>query len=299
MNNSKDALFNKANRNYKDTLFRTVFKEPKELLSLYNALNNTEYANPSDLEIVTLENAIYMNVKNDLACIVDCHLQLYEHQSTVNPNMPLRDLLYVVHEYEKLFTENTLYSSKQIKVPTPAFIVFYNGTAKQPERLEMKLSDAFEVSTREPALELKVIQININHGYNQALMSKCQTLKEYSLYINRVRTHIKKMPLENAVELAVSECINEGILSDFLIQNKSEAISMSIFEFDEEREMALIRRDEREIGREEGRLEGIHAYISLCHKIGYSKEKTLTNLISEFKLSTSEANAYLEKYYSK
>lgn len=109
----------------------------------------------------------------------------------------------------------------------------------------MKLSDAFEVPTREPALELKVIQLNINYGHNQALMSKCRTLKEYALFVNRVRTHTKEMPLENAVELAVSECINEGILSDFLIQNKSEAISMSIFEFDEEREMAHIRRDEQ------------------------------------------------------
>ena len=139
--------FSIENRNYKDTLFRRIFGTPETLLNLYNALNNTTYDDVNDLKIVTLENAIYMNIKNDLACVVDCHLNLYEHQSSINPNMPLRDLLYVAREYEKLFSDKTLYSIKQVKIPAPNFIVFYNGTATQPERLEMKLSDAFEIPT--------------------------------------------------------------------------------------------------------------------------------------------------------
>lgn len=172
MNNHKPDYAQKENRNYKDTLFRKVFSTPEALLSLYNALNDTDYANPDDLKIVTLENAIYLNMKNDLACVVNCHLNLYEHQSSINPNMPLRDLFYVAKEYEKLFSDKTLYSIRQIKIPAPSFIVFYNGTEAQPERLEMKLSDAFEIPAANPALELKVIQLNINAGYNKALMEK-------------------------------------------------------------------------------------------------------------------------------
>lgn len=342
MYNQTQSLSIRENRNYKDTLFRMIFKEPCELLSLYNALNDTNYTNPEDLEIVTLENAIYMNMKNDLACVVDCHLQLYEHQSSVNPNMPLRDLLYVAREYEKLFGEVTLYSTKQVKIPTPSFIVFYNGSAKQPERVEMKLSDAFEIPVENPSLELKVVQLNINHGHNKALLEKCRTLQEYSIYVERVRLHAQHKPLKEAVEQAVSECIKEGILARFLTQYRTEAISMSIFEYDEEREMKLIRQAEREMGWEEGhaegwrtghdeglsiglaeghvagvaagkaegkaegraegraeglaegRAEGITAFITFCNELHISEEEIISQLMSKFSLSNSDATAYLE-----
>ena len=303
MNSQRNELSLKENRNYKDTLFRMIFREPRELLSLYNALNGTHYQNPADLEIVTLENAIYMNMKNDLACVVDCHLNLYEHQSTVNPNMPLRDLLYVAREYEKLFTDTTLYSARQVKIPTPAFIVFYNGSVSQPERLELKLSDSFEVPTGEPALELKVIQLNINHGHNEALMEKCRTLREYAIYMERVRTYAQRKPLREAVEQAVTECMKEGILSRFLSQYKAEAISMSIFEYDEEREMKLIRQSERELGWEEGhrdgwtagKSEGIRAFITLCKELDFSEDETISQLMAKFEVTASDARNYIEK----
>ena len=303
MNKQQNELSAKENRNYKDTLFRMIFREPNELLSLYNALNDTNYENPADLKIVTLENAIYMNMKNDLACVVDCHLNLYEHQSTINPNMPLRDLLYVAREYEKLFADTTLYSAKQVKIPTPAFVVFYNGSVNQPDRLEIKLSDAFEIPTDTPALELKVIQLNINHGHNKLLMEKCRTLREYALYVERVRTYTKTKPLKEAVEQAVTECICEGILSGFLTRYKTEAISMSIFEYDEEKEMKLIRQSERELGweeghkdgKQEGKQEGILAFITLCHELKLSEEDMVSQLMAKFALSPSEAMAYIQK----
>ncbi|MGN1148601.1 MAG: hypothetical protein ACI4TB_09275 [Lachnospiraceae bacterium] len=257
MNNSKNltATLSAAqeklpaeNRNYKDTLFRLIFKEPKELLSLYNAIHDTRYTKPEELQIVTLENGIYMCMKNDLACIVDCHLSLYEHQSTFNPNMPLRDLFYVAKEYEKLLADKTLYASTLVKIPAPSFITFYNGKEKQPERLEMKLSDAFEIPMDKPALELHVIQLNINTGFNKELMKKCRTLQEYTLYVERVRKYAEEKPLKEAVEQAVQECIKEGILDKFLTRYRREAVSVSIFEYDEEREIALIRKAEREAG---------------------------------------------------
>lgn len=117
-----------ANRNYKDTVFRMLFSDKKNLLSLYNAVNSRDYTNPDDLEIVTLENAIYMGMKNDLAFIIDTNLYLYEHQSTYNPNMPLRDLFYISSEYQKMLDQKSLYSSSLQKIPTPNFIEFYNGS---------------------------------------------------------------------------------------------------------------------------------------------------------------------------
>lgn len=89
-------------RNYKDSVFRMLYREKKELLSLYNAVNQTHYENEADLKVTTLENAIYMNMKNDVSCVVDLRMNLYEHQATVNPNMPLRDLFYVARLFENL-----------------------------------------------------------------------------------------------------------------------------------------------------------------------------------------------------
>ena len=155
-------------RNYKDTIFRMIFKNKRELLILYNAVNGTHYTNPDDLEITTLENAIYMNVKNDISCVLDMRMNLYEHQSTFNPNMPLRDLFYIARLYEELVTDENIYSSRRIMLPTPKFIIFYNGVDEQPERKVMKLSDSFEIKG-EVNLELTAVQLNINPGYNEEL----------------------------------------------------------------------------------------------------------------------------------
>ena len=192
-------------RGYKDTLFRMLFKEPEDLLTLYNAVNGTAYTESSDLQIVTLENAIYMNMKNDLAFLIDSSLNLYEHQSSFNPNMPLRDLIYVAKEYQKLVNASSLYSSKQIKIPTPRFVVFYNGTEKQPEIRILRLSDAYEQLTVEPELELAVTVYNINPGNNEKLLTDCPLLGEYMQYVNRVRQYTETMELAAAVEQAVTE----------------------------------------------------------------------------------------------
>ncbi len=138
-------------KNHKDRLFRMIFREKKELLSLYNAVNGTSYTNAEDLEIVTLENAIYMNMKNDLAFIMDSYLNLYEHQSTYSPNMPLRDLFYIAKELQGQIDHRDLYRNTLIKIPTPRFLVFYNGSEEQAEKKYLRLSDAFQKSMDAPA----------------------------------------------------------------------------------------------------------------------------------------------------
>ena len=243
-----------ANRKYKDTIFRMLFSDKKNLLSLYNALNGKNYSDCDQLEIVTLENAIYMSMKNDLAFILDLALFLWEHQSTYNPNIPLRDLMYIAKEYEKYIKEKgiSLYSNRQQKIPAPQFIVFYNGNRNIGERMEHRLSDAYETSNGEPALELKVLVININEGYNQKLMESCQILKEYAQYVSKVRTYKKTLKLNEAVEKAVEECIQEGILREFFLKHRAEVVAMSIFEYDREWEEEILRKEEFEAGKELG-----------------------------------------------
>ena len=242
----------KANRNYKDTVFRMLFSDRKNLLSLYNAVNQTDYRNPEELEIVTLENAIYMGMKNDLAFIMDTNLYLYEHQSTYNPNMPLRDLFYICSEYQKLVDKKSLFSSTLQKIPAPNFIEFYNGSTEIADCTELRLSSAFEHLSGELKLELVVTVFNVNEGHNAELMQHCSMLKEYAQYVARVRHYASDMPLNQAVKRAVDECIREGILAEFLARNRNEVISMSIFEYDKELEEKKLRKAEYEYGFAEG-----------------------------------------------
>ena len=246
-----------VNRNYKDTIFRMLFSDRENLLSLYNAINGTSYDNPEELEIVTLENAIYMGMKNDLAFIIDTNLFLYEHQSTYTPNMPLRDLFYISAEYQKLVNQKSLYSSALQKIPAPNFIVFYNGMDKKEDRWENCLSEAYENLFGEPKLELKVVTLNINEGRNRELLEQCQTLREYAAYVALVRKYAKSMELEAAVKKAVDKCIHDGILEEFLQRNRAEVIAVSIFEYDKEEEERKLRKAEFEAGEQSGIEKGI------------------------------------------
>ena len=260
-----------TNRNYKDTVFRMLFSDRKNLLSLYNAVSGAHYDDPEKLEIVTLENAIYMGMKNDLAFIIDTDLFLYEHQSTYNPNMPLRDLFYISSEYQKLVDKKSLYSSVLQKIPAPQFIVFYNGTEKKKDSWVNHLSEAFENLSGNPKLELEVLTININEGHNPELMEQCQTLREYAQYVACVRRYAREFELNEAVKLAVDECIRNNILSEFLRKNKAEVIAMSIFEYDKEEEERKLRKAEYEAGVAAGMKDGMKAGIA----DGISKGKIL------------------------
>ena len=241
-----------ANRRYKDTVFRMLFSKKENLLSLYNAVTGREYEDAAALQIVTLENAIYMGMKNDLAFILETNIYLYEHQSTLNPNIPLRDLFYISIEYQKYINNRSLYSSTLQKIPAPKFMVFYNGTDEVEDRVELKLSSAYEHLSGEPDLELKVLMLNVNEGHNKELMEHCRLLQEYARYVAKVREYAVRMDLNDAVECAIEACIKEGVLVDFLRENRSEVKMLSILEYDEEWEKKKLRKAEYEAGREEG-----------------------------------------------
>ena len=186
----------RANHLYKDTVFRMLYRDKANLLSLYNAVNDRNYTNPEELQIVTLENPIYMGMKNDLAFIMDTNLYLYEHQSTYSPNMPLRDLFYICSEYQKLVDKKSLFSSTLQKIPAPNFIEFYNGSMGIADCTELRLSSAFEHLSGEPKLELIVTDLNVNEGHNAELMQHCSTLSEYAQYVARVRLFAADMSLD-------------------------------------------------------------------------------------------------------
>lgn len=248
-----------------------IYSEKSELLELYNAIHGTHYDNPEQLEINTLKNAIYMSMHNDVSFIIDSQLQLYEHQSTVNPNLPLRSLMYIADLYSVLTKDENLYGEKQIYLPTPEFITFYNGTDSLPDSEVIKLSDAYTVDNGEPSLELKMTVLNINPGSNQELKKKCKTLDDYAVYTNLVRRYAKDMPLREAVERAISECIENDILAKFLTKNKAEAIKVSIYEYDEEKHMRM----EREQNLAEGFEKGEKLGLQRGEKIGLQKGEKL------------------------
>ena len=232
-----------ANKNYKDTVFRKLFHQKKELLELYNALNDSNYTKEEDLEIVTLEeSSLFIGMRNELAFILDFRLHLYEHQSTPSPNMPLRDLFYVAQEYYVMVDNTSLFGERAVKIPAPRFVVFYNGLDKQPERQVLKLSDLYIPEETNPMLELQVLVLNVNEGYNTWLKEKSRTVYEYMVYVDRVRYYSNQIEdLEKAVDIAIDECISEGILVEFLSRNRAEAAMFTIHEHDEEREWMKLR----------------------------------------------------------
>ncbi len=284
----------KEQSNYKDTVFRMIFKDKENLLSLYNGVNGTDYKDPEKMEITTLENALYMNMKNDISCVMDFSLNLYEHQSTVNPNIPLRDLFYVSKILQGLIVKEDVYSSRRINIPIPRFYMFYNGLKEMPEQWEMKLSEScirLESGEMDSMLELTVKAFNINFGKNKKLLDTCQKLKEYSQYVERIRRYAKEMPLKEAIDRAITECIREGILSDFLKKNRAEALEMSWYEYNEELHLKNERQIAYEEGLEQGLENGIKQTILRMHKNGY-----LLNQIAEVvDKSQAEVKAVIEK----
>ena len=282
-----------VNRIYKDRLYKMIFNDKSELLKLYNAINGTHYDDPAMLTITTLDNAIYMTMENDLSFIIDMRLALYEQQSTVNPNLPLRFLMYIADIYSAYVKDMNIYSSKKLQIPLPSFVIFYNGVQSQPDRAEFLLSELFHPTTNQPALELKAVMLNINKGHNQELMNACHTLRDYSEYVARIRTYSAEMPLADAVEKAITECINENILRDFLLKNRAEAKAMSIYEYDEAKTMRMFREEGYEDGERNGK---IQATIEMCLEFNLSPDAIIQKLMTKFQFSESQAQEYLDNY---
>ena len=271
----------KVKREYKDRLFRMIFgaEENKHyLLSLYNAINHTSYTRKEDIEITTLEDVIYIKMKNDVSFLLDSQLSLYEHQSSYNPNMPLRGMMYFAHLYLQILSQQKrdIYSNTLVKIPTPRYIVFYNGDEKEEDSIELKLSDAFEKDDKTGRFEWTAIMLNVNFGRNQGLLGECRALYEYAAYVAKVKEYKKTMTLKEAVDKAVNEAIEENYLDVFFRTHKEGVIDVSLTEYNEAEFIENRRAEGREEGRKEGVVKGKLELITNMLHNGYSYEQIST-----------------------
>ena len=220
-------------------------KYKSNLLDLYNALNDTNYTNLDDLEITTMENALFMNMKNDVSCIIANNIALFEHQSTWSPNMPLRGFMYFSDLFNKYVSnyQLKLYGEKLIKLPTPQYYVLYNGRKNIPDRQILKLSDAFIVPPRDGIFEWTATILNINYGHNEKLLSACKPLREYAIFISTIQAYKQNFADKNtAIENAIDDCVAKNILRDFLLERKAEAMHTLLTEYDEEEAMEYFKQ---------------------------------------------------------
>ena len=251
------------NRQYQDRLFKAIFgrEEHKDwLLSLYNALNGSSYTDPSAIEINTIEGIIYVTMKNDISFLIDSQLNLYEQQSSYNPNMPLRGLMYFAELYQKHLTkqDRDLFTTALVKIPTPNFVVFYNGSRDMPDVTKLRLSEAFEIPAENGDFEWTATMLNINAGRNKTLLQKCKPLYHYSCYVDRVKSNVRSgMTKENAVSEAVNFAIQNDFLDGYFKIQKAEVLNMSLTEFDQEAYDRHRFNEGKEAGIAEGKEIGI------------------------------------------
>ena len=242
-----------ANKQYKDSLFRSLFSNKSSLLELYNALEGTDCQDESVIEINTLQNVLFSSVKNDISFTIDDKIvTVIEHQSTINENMPLRLLSYITRIYEKM-TDKRIYREFLLKIPKPEFIVLYNGKDSFPKEKFLKLSNAFKkIDDDSIPLDLTVRVLNINKGCNPELEQKSKTLDGYAIFTAKVREYESKYPLEEAIKLALKYCMENDILKEYLEQHLSEVIDMSMFEYSLKDAIEVAREEGIERGRAEG-----------------------------------------------
>ena len=279
----------KINREHKDRLFRLIFADEKNkanTLALYNALNDSSYENEEELEITTLEDVIYIRMKNDLSFVIADSMNMYEQQASHNPNMPLRGFLYFASLYEKFLSKNklSLHVKTLVKVPAPSYIVFYNGTENRPAVEELFLSDAFQKPIKQGSFEWTAQVINLNHEGNRELLEKCKPLRDYTMLVSRIQKYQKTMSQKEAVDKAVSECIREGILSEFLSAHRVEVLQVYLAEVDEE----VLRKNLKEEGYNEGFEDGELSVINRLIETKVKAGKSVEQIAVEIELSVDE-----------
>ena len=268
-----------VNNEHKDRVFKFLFGNPDNrdwTLALYNAINGSSYNNPNNIQFNTIEDAVYLGMKNDVSFIIVNEMHLWEHQSTFNPNMPMRFFIYAAKLYEKYIAGSDYYpySSVLQPVPRPKCICFYNGSANQPERQILKLSNAF---SGESDIEVKVLMLNINYGKNKTLMDTCQPLYEYAWLVDTIRKNQNTMKnLETAIDRAIDDMPNDFVIKKFLLLNKAEVKGMFLTEYDQDKVLSqAVNEDRRRVATD---MLKEKLSLSLIAKISKLPEETIKNL---------------------
>ena len=291
----------KENRNYRDSVFVDLFfryQGAKEnALSLYNALSGSHYDNPEEVRMLKLEDVMYKDFQNDISFLIrEKIFVLGEHQSTINENMPLRFLLYIGRLYETLLAVEDRYKEKRIPLPAPEFYVFYNGEKKYPAYKLLKLSDSFIVKGRPTFdLEVTVHVYNLNKGMNTKLLEECPILKEYCEFADVVS---KYKGQKEKLKAAIEECIQKGILTDYLSERGSEVTNMLIAQYDYEKDIEVKKKEAREEGKNEGEKYMAKLVAFLCRKKRYSDleriedPKSREKLLAEMEAEEKQGNTF-------
>ena len=246
----------KGKRNYKDSLFRNIFKDKRRLCSLYRALSG-EDVSPDDITINTLRGTFFNDIKNDISFNVGNRMViLIEHQGSWNPNMPLRMLWYIGKLYRRQIDADIAYRSTLVKIPAPRFYVLYNGTKEEPEYQRMKLSDAFAAEST--SLELTADTYNINFNEGKKLLDSCYELKCYSIFVAKVREYLaEQQSLSQAIKNAIRYCRNNDLLTKYFAENEKEVFDMVTFKWDDKRANEIAREEGFIKGLAEGKEEGL------------------------------------------
>ncbi|MBR6159164.1 MAG: hypothetical protein IKQ40_02590 [Lachnospiraceae bacterium] len=282
------------NREFKSDVFSMLMEDKANALEVYNALNGSSYDDPEQIELVNLEKGISVSVRNDAAFIIAADVSIYEHQSTYNPNMPLRSLIYFVDIIkEHVIKGKDVFSSHKVMIPTPHFAVFYNGKVNRPSKETLKLSSSFQGKTEEPELELFCTVYNINPGKDEGLLGKCKALDGYTTFVENVRKN-EVEGVENPIEKAIDYCIANHILEDFFRKRKREVLNAMTIDMTFEVREGLIREEEHELGRIEGHAEGHAEELIRQIQKKVIKGKDLDMIIDELESSEEEITPLYE-----
>jgi hypothetical protein len=285
-----------GNREYKSDVFSMLMEDKRNALELYNAVNGSDYTDPELVEMQTLDKGISLTVRNDAAFVLDMNLSVYEHQSTICPNMPIRELIYFTYIVERMIRKRNIYGKSLVRIPIPRFAVFYNGQEDQPAQYDMRLSDAFERPVEHPEIELICRVYNINSGYNKELMDKCRVLKEYMIFVDYVRENHKENDYENlqdAIERAIDRCIEENVLREFFMEHRLEVVKVMQLDYTFDRQIMLEREDARREGLEDGQAKEI---IEMGQELGWTDAAILERLQKKLDVPHETAVSYLKQY---
>ncbi|MCM1064550.1 MAG: hypothetical protein NC420_08805 [Eubacterium sp.] len=323
-----------GNREYKSDVFSMLMEDKRKALQLYNAVNRSDHTDPAKVEFHNLDKGISLSVRNDAAFVLDMSLSVYEHQSTICPNMPVRSLIYFTVMLREFVHGRNIYGKTLVKIPTPRFAVFYNGEEEQPEQVDMKLSDAFQKTIDRPEIELVCRVYNINGGKNRELLDSCPWLREYMSFVDYVRKFHREDggdedSLEGAIEKAIDRCVAENILKDFLTERRVEVVKAMTLDYTFERQIMLEREEARTEGHQEGLREGhqeglreghqeglregiqkghreglqeglqkgLRAMISICREQGISFDETAAKVSEKFSLGNEEIQKSMQLYW--
>ena len=264
-----------ANKEYSDRLFHFLFgrEDHKDwTLSLYNAVRGSAYTDKDDIQINTIDEILYLGMHNDISFLIAGEMNLYEQQSSFNPNMPLRMLQYIAKLYAGYNKKNhqNVYGSRLLELPVPKLVVFYNGKSGKPDEMILYLRESFPAGA-DPDIDVRVRMININRGHSKSLLESCQPLREYSWLIDRIRVNNEEMPLVDAIDKAMDEMPEDFVIRDLLVANKAEVRKMLETEYNEEEILKIVAEDARREGEKNGKIigekRGTEMVLSLLKKL--------------------------------